>query len=35
MRATELELKYLLERVTPENLHGEVSTGESVGREFW
>jgi antitoxin component of MazEF toxin-antitoxin module len=27
------ELSELLDRVTPENLHAEVSTGEAVGRE--
>ena len=29
------ELNDLLDRVTPENLHSEVSTGEAVGRESW
>ena len=28
-------LASLLERVTPENLHGEVDFGEPVGREVW
>ena len=28
-------LDELLERVTPENLHGEWDTGKSVGRETW
>jgi antitoxin MazE len=28
-------LTELLERVTPENLHGEVSTGTPRGREVW
>ena len=28
-------LKSLLERVTPENIHGEVSTGKRVGKEIW
>lgn len=28
-------LEELLRRVTPENIHGEVDTGEPVGREFW
>jgi len=30
-----LELKDLLDRVTPENVHHEVVTGEAVGREAW
>jgi antitoxin MazE len=25
----------LLKRVTPRNLHGEIATGEPVGREVW
>jgi antitoxin MazE len=28
-------LTELLERVTPENMHGEVSTGTPRGREVW
>jgi len=28
-------LDELLERVTPENLHGEWDTGKPVGRESW
>ncbi|MBL8981705.1 MAG: AbrB/MazE/SpoVT family DNA-binding domain-containing protein [Gemmatimonadetes bacterium] len=28
-------LSALLERVTPDNRHGEVSTGEPRGREVW
>jgi antitoxin MazE len=28
-------LNDLLDGITPENLHDEVSTGEAVGREFW
>ena len=28
-------LKQLLARVTPENLHGEVDTGDAEGREAW
>ena len=28
-------LRSLLSKVTPENLHGEVSTGVTVGRENW
>jgi len=29
------ELEDLLAQVTPENLHGEVDTGSSVGDEAW
>jgi antitoxin MazE len=29
------KLEDLLARVTPENLHGEVDTGSSVGDEAW
>jgi antitoxin MazE len=28
-------LSALLEKVTAKNLHGEVDTGESIGREVW
>ena len=28
-------IEVLLARVTPENLHGEVSTGRPTGREVW
>ena len=28
-------LARLLEKVTPENIHGEVATGDAVGREMW
>lgn len=28
-------LEILLARVTPENLHGEVDTGEAIGGEAW
>lgn len=28
-------LEDLLARVTPENLHGEISTGRAVGDEIW
>ncbi len=31
----ELTLDQLLERVTPDNLHGETKTGEAVGQEVW
>lgn len=29
------DLHDLLERVTSENLHGEIDTGSSIGREVW
>lgn len=28
-------LKDLLERITPENIHAELSTGKRVGKEIW
>lgn len=28
-------LEALLERITPENMHGEVDTGRPLGREVW
>jgi antitoxin MazE len=31
----EISLDDLLAKVTPENLHGEIDTGTSVGREAW
>ena len=31
----EVTLEQLLERMTPENLHGEVPTGPAVGAEIW
>jgi antitoxin MazE len=31
----EVTLEQLLERMTPENLHGEVLTGPAVGAEIW
>ncbi len=31
----EFSLDELLSKVTPENLHGEVDTGNSVGLESW
>ena len=31
----EFSLDELLEKVTPENLHGETDTGSSVGQEAW
>jgi antitoxin MazE len=29
------DLALLLEGITDDNLHGEISTGEAVGREAW
>ena len=29
------DLARLLAKVTPENIHAEVTTGEAVGRESW
>lgn len=31
----EISLEELLASITPENLHGEVSTGTAVGHEVW
>ena len=31
----EITLEQLLERVTPENVHGEIKTGPPVGAEEW
>jgi antitoxin component of MazEF toxin-antitoxin module len=31
----DVTLKALLDQVTPENRHGEVSTGKRVGKEVW
>ncbi len=33
--ATGLQLNDLLDRVTPDNLHGEIATGAAAGREGW
>jgi antitoxin MazE len=35
LRAEALSLADLLVGVTPENRHGEIETGRSVGREVW
>jgi antitoxin MazE len=35
VRDEPLSLDELLSRITPENLHGEVSFGRPVGREAW
>ena len=29
------DLSCLLDRITPENLHREIDTGEAVGHEIW
>lgn len=34
-RSIRYRLKDLLEEISDENLHGEVDTGEAVGREAW
>jgi len=34
-RRRRYQLKDLLRRVTAKNLHGEVDTGQPVGREVW
>ncbi len=31
----EATLEQLLESVSPDNLHGEMETGEAVGKEIW
>lgn len=35
LRARKYVLSALLKKATPRNLHGEVATGKSVGREAW
>lgn len=30
-----LTLEWLLEGITPDNLHGEIDSGASVGKEAW
>ncbi|HSE95122.1 MAG TPA: AbrB/MazE/SpoVT family DNA-binding domain-containing protein [Methylomirabilota bacterium] len=35
VRTRRYTLPALLKRVTPRNLHGEIATGEPVGREVW
>jgi len=35
VRGMPLSLERMLERVTQENVHGEVITGPAVGREVW
>ena len=32
---TEVSLAQLLERISADNLHGEVETGDTVGQEIW
>ena len=34
-RKRRLSLTQLLDKITPENLHGEVSTGKPAGNEEW
>jgi len=29
------DLDTLLDGITPDNLHGEISTGKAVGKEVW
>ena len=31
----EVALQQLVERITPQNRHGEIGTGEPVGNEIW
>ena len=33
--APPVTLEQLLEGVSPDNLHGEIATGDAVGREVW
>ncbi|MBA3311846.1 MAG: AbrB/MazE/SpoVT family DNA-binding domain-containing protein [Planctomycetaceae bacterium] len=35
VRGPQVSLADLLEKVTPDNLHGEVDFGPAVGREIW
>lgn len=35
LRARRCALSALLRKVSPQNLHGEVSTGRPIGREVW
>jgi len=35
LRVRRYALRALLRKVTPRNLHGEISTGKAVGREAW
>lgn len=35
VRKTAYRLKELLDRVTPDNVHGEIEFGGPVGREVW
>jgi len=34
-RNRQSELEAMLARVTDENIHGEIDTGDAVGRELW
>jgi len=35
VRRRQYDLSELLEGVSPDNLHGEITTGDPVGREAW
>ena len=35
LRVRKYALSVLLRKISPRNLHGEVSTGRAVGREAW
>jgi antitoxin MazE len=35
VRPNPLTLEWLLEGITPENLHGEIDFGRPVGKEIW
>ena len=35
VRKSRYDLRALLARVTPDNLHGETDTGRAMGREEW
>ena len=35
VRSTKYQLTELLSKVTDDNVHEEISTGDAVGREIW
>ena len=35
VRRSRYDLESLVDAITDDNLHGEISTGEAVGRETW
>jgi antitoxin MazE len=35
LQEQELTLEHLVERITPQNRHTEIATGEAVGNEVW